>query len=78
MTTLLNTTIEDAAVDALKKKNQKLLDLISTAIRRDKQTPKQIDYFIHRRFGFKKGHPIRDLCYLAACSIERKAKAVQS
>jgi hypothetical protein len=65
--------VEDGAADALQKTNPKLFDLIDTAIRRDKLTPKKIDKYIQMRFGFKKGHVIRDMCYLAALSIERKA-----
>jgi hypothetical protein len=67
--------IEDGAADALKKSNPKLFDLIDTAIRRDKLTPKKIDKYIYYRFGLKKGNVIRDMCYLAALSIERRAKA---
>jgi hypothetical protein len=66
-------TIEDGAADALKKSNPKLFDLIDTAIRRDKLTPKKIDKYIQLRFGLKKGHIVRDMCYLAALSIQRKA-----
>lgn len=71
------TVIEDGASDSLKKVNPKLFDLIDTGIRRDKLTPKKIDRYIHIRFGLKKGHPVRDMCYLAATSIERRAKSLK-
>jgi hypothetical protein len=69
--------IEDGAASALKKSNPKLFDLINTGIKRDKLTPAKIDKYIHIRFGLKKGHPVRDMCYLAALSIQRTSK-VQS
>lgn len=69
--------IEDGAADALKKVDPKLFDLIDTAIRRDKLTPRKIDKYIHLRFGLRKGHPVRDMCYLAAESISRKAGGTQ-
>lgn len=62
--------IEDAAVDTLQKQNAKLLRAVRDLVRTG-QTPNQIDSFVANRFGLKKGHPVRDLCYLAACSIER-------
>lgn len=74
----LTHTIEDNAAEGLKKLNPKLFDLINTGIRRDKLTPKKVDKYIQLRFGLKKGHPVRDMCYLASLSIERKTKAVQS
>ncbi len=71
----LKVTVEDIAAEGLKRGNPKLFELIDTGIRRDKLTPKKIDKYIQYRFGLKKGHPVRDMCYLAAISIERKAKA---
>lgn len=70
--------IEDGAADTLKQINPKLFDLIETGIKRDKLTPAKIDKFIRRRFGYKKGHVIRDTCYLAALSIQRKSKQATS
>lgn len=70
----LNQTIEDGAADALKKSNPKLFELIDTGIRRDNLTPSRIDRYIRLRFGLKKGHPVRDMCYMAALSIARKVQ----
>lgn len=69
----LETTIEDGAVGALKKQNSKLLNAVNDLVNAGR-TPKQIDSFIEGRFGLKKGHPVRDLCYLAALSLARKVK----
>lgn len=69
----LDHTMEDAAVDIIKGKEPKLFETISTLIERG-QSAKQIDRFIARRLGLSKGNPVRDMAYLAACSLERKKK----
>jgi len=62
--------IEDAAIEALQKQNAKLLSAVRDLVRAG-QTPNQVDRFIATRFGLKKGHPVRDLCYFAARSLAR-------
>lgn len=68
------TVIEDAAIKALQKQNVKLLMAVRELVRTG-QTPNQVDRFIATRFGLKKGHPVRDLCYFAAKSLSRATQS---
>lgn len=70
----LEITIQEAAAASLKKDHPKFFDAVKVLITDQKQTPKQVDLFFQNRFGLRKGHPVRELAYQAALSIERKYK----
>ncbi len=67
---MLEQTIEVSAVQVIKKNQPRMYDLLITLIQRG-QTPAQIDRFVAYRFGFRKGHVIRELVYRAACALAK-------
>ncbi len=70
---MIEEIVETEAESILKRQNPKLYDAVKTLVAR-KQSPRQIDTFIASRTRLRKGHPIRDLCYMTALSLSKRAK----